>query len=131
MASFSPLLILAASFFAKKAYWKPSTFNYSCGVLSGLALIMWWLTKNPDVAIVFAVASDALASVPTLTKAWTNPETESVWPFAVGVFGAASSLVVSTMGTFAEYAFPSYLIIVNIIVLFALYKRQLISYLKK
>jgi hypothetical protein len=131
MAGFSPLLILTASFFAKKAYWKPSTFDYSCGVLSGLALIMWWLTKNPDAAVVFAVASDALASVPTLTKAWTNPETESVWPFAVGVFGAASSLAVAAMWTFAEYAFPSYLIIVNIIVLFALYKRQLISHLKK
>jgi hypothetical protein len=131
MAGFSPLLIFVASFFAKRAYWKLSTFDYICGALSGLALIMWWLTKDPNVAIVFAIASDALASIPTLTKAWTNPKTESVWPFIIGVFGAGSSLAVATLWTFSEYAFPAYLIIVNIMVLLALYNRQLSLHLKK
>ncbi len=131
MAGFSPFLIFAASFFAKKAYWKLSSFDYVCGALSAVALIMWWLTKAPNIAIVFAIASDALASVPTLTKAWTNPETESVWPFLIGVFGAASSLTVATLWTFSEYAFPIYLIIVNILVLFALYNRNLIPQIKK
>jgi hypothetical protein len=126
MAGFSPLLILTASFLAKKAYWKLSTFDYVCGALSGLALIMWWLTKDPNVAIVFALASDALAAVPTLTKAWKNPKTESVWPFIVGVFAAASSLAVASLWTFSEYAFPSYLIMVNVLILLALYKRKLI-----
>jgi hypothetical protein len=130
MAGFSPFLIFTASFFAKKAYWKLSNFDYVCGVLSGFALIMWWLTKDPNVAIVFAIASDALASIPTLTKAWKNPETESVWPFIIGVFGAASSLAVATLWSFSEYAFPSYLIIVNIMVLLALYNRNLIPLLK-
>jgi hypothetical protein len=119
MAGFSPFLIFTASFFAKKAYWHLSTFDYVCGVLSGFALIMWWLTKNP------------LASIPTLTKAWTNPETESVWPFIIGVFGASSSLAVATLWTFSEYAFPSYLVIVNLMVLLALYNRQLNPLLKK
>jgi hypothetical protein len=131
MAGFSPFLIFAASFFAKKAYWKPSSFDYVCGALSAVALIMWWLTKAPNIAIVFAIASDALASVPTLTKAWTNPETESVWPFLIGVFGAASSLAVATLWTFSEYAFPIYLMIVNILVLFSLYNRNFIPKMKK
>jgi hypothetical protein len=125
MAGFSPLMIFTASFFAKKAYWKPSTFDYVCGALSVLALFMWWLTKDPNVAIVFAVSSDSLASIPTMTKAWSNPETESIWPYVVGVFGAASSLVVATFWTFSAYAFPSYLIIINILLLLAIYKRQL------
>ncbi len=125
MAGFSPLMIFTASFFAKKAYWKLSTFDYFCGALSGLALVMWWLTKEPNVAIVFAIGSDALASIPTLKKSLTNPETESVWPFIVGVFGAASSLVVATFWTFSAYAFPIYLIVINIIILLTLYKRQL------
>ena len=130
MAGFSPLMIFTASFFAKKAYWKSSTFDYVCGALSGLALFMWWLTKDPNVAIVFAVSSDALASIPTITKAWSNPETESIWPYVVGVFGAASSLVVATFWTFSVYAFPSYLIIINILLLLAIYKRQLTPHSK-
>jgi hypothetical protein len=91
---------------------------------------MWWLTKDPNVAIVFAIASDALTSIPTFTKTWTNPETESVWPFIIGVFGAASSLTVATQWTFSEYTLPSYLMIVNIMVLLALYNRHLIPLLK-
>ena len=130
MAGFSPLMIFTASFFAKKAYWKLSTFDYFCGALSGLALVMWWLTNNPNVAIVFAVASDALASVPTIIKAWGNPETESIWPYVVGVFGGASSLVVATMWTFSAYAFPSYLIVINILVLLVIYNRQLFIFNK-
>jgi hypothetical protein len=131
MAGFSPLLIFTASFFAKKAYWKTSTFDYVCGVLSAFALIMWLLTNNPNIAIVFAIASDALASIPTLRKAWKNPETESVWPFIIGTFGAASSLVVATLWIFSEYAFPSYLIAINILILFALYNKQLLLHSKK
>jgi len=132
MAGFSPFLIFTSSFFAKKAYWRLSTFDYVCGVLSAIALIMWWLTQNPNVAIVFAIASDALASIPTLTKAWANPETESVWPFIIGVFGATCSLAVATLWIFSEYAFPAYLIIINIMVLIALYSKQLIAqFLKK
>ena len=130
MAGFSPLLIFTASFFAKKAYWKLSTFDYVCGVLSVFALIMWWLTKDPNIAIVFAIASDALASIPTIMKARTNPETESVWPFLIGTFGAVSSLVIATLWTFSEYAFPIYLIVVNIMVVLALYKRRLASHLR-
>jgi len=131
MAGFSPFLIFIASFFATKAYWKLSTFDYVCGVLSAFALFMWWLTKDADIAIVFAIASDALASIPTILKARANPETESVWPFIIGTFGAASSLVIATFWTFSEVAFPIYLIGVNTMVLFALYQRRLSVYLKK
>jgi hypothetical protein len=131
MAGFSPFLIFVASFFAKKAYWRLSSFDYVCGVLSGFALIMWWLTKDPNVAIVFAIASDGLASIPTFMKARTNPETESVWPFIIGSFAAASSLIVASLWIFSEYAFPIYLIIVNILILLVLYNKHLITLLKK
>lgn len=125
MSGFSPLLILSASFLTKKAYWKLSRFDYACGALSGLALVLWWVTKQPDVAIVLAIASDGLAAVPTFTKSWKHPETESVWPYAVGSFSAASSYAAIVAWTFSAYAFPTYLIAVNLLVLIALYNRQL------
>lgn len=124
MAGFSPFLIFTASFLTKKAYWKLSAFDYVCGVLSGMALVLWYLTKDPNIAIVFAIGSDGLATIPTLTKAWRQPETESIWPFVMGIFGASSSLVVATLWTFSEYAFPIYLIIANILVLLAVYKQK-------
>src|SRR5208283_2829807 len=79
MSGVSPLLIFTASFVKKKAYWKLASFDYVCGALSGLALVLWYVTKDPNVAIAFAIASDGLAAIPTLTKAWNHPETESAW----------------------------------------------------
>lgn len=129
MSGLSPFLIFTASFVLKKAHWKLTTFDYFCGVMSGLALVLWFVTKDPNVAITFAIASDALASIPTLTKAWNFPETEIAWPFIVGVFNASTSFWAITMWAFSAYAFPAYLIVINTLLFFSVYKKQLISLL--
>jgi hypothetical protein len=131
MSGFSPFLIFSASFVSKKAYWTLASFDYVCGVLSGLALALWYVTKDPNVAIVFAIASDGLASIPTFTKAWIYPETEYAWPFIVGVFNASTSFVASTMWTFSAYAFPAYLMVINILLFFSVYKKKLVLLLTK
>ena len=128
MAGFSPFLIFIASFVTKKAYWKLSSFDYFCGVLSGLALVLWYVTKDPNIAITFAIASDGLASIPTLTKAWNHPETESAWPYIVGVFNALTSFGAATMWTFSEYAFPAYLIVMNVMIFFSVYNKKLVHF---
>ena len=57
----APLLVFIASFVNKNAYWKLSKFDYTCGVFSALALILWVITDNPLIAIIFAIISDILA----------------------------------------------------------------------
>ena len=131
MSGLSPFLIFTASFVTKKAYWKLTSFDYVCGVLSGLALVLWYVTKDPNTAIAFAIASDGLASVPTLKKAWAHPETESAWPFIVGVFNASTSFGAATMWTFSEYAFPAYLIVINVMLFSSVYNKKLASLLSK
>jgi hypothetical protein len=131
MSGFSPFLIFTASFVSKKAHWALASFDYVCGVLSGLALVLWYVTDDPNVAIVFAMASDGLASIPTLTKAWKHPETESAWPFMIGVFNASTSFWAFTTWTFSAYAFPAYLIVINILIFFSAYKKKLVSLLTK
>jgi hypothetical protein len=124
MSGFSPFLIFTASFFSKKAYWKLTTFDYVCGALSGLAVVLWYVTSNPNVAIIFAIISDSLAAVPTLIKAWRNPETESAWPYIVGTFSPMTSYLVATSWAFSELAFPSYLIVINIVLLLPITMRR-------
>ena len=127
MAGLSPFLIFTASFFTKKAYWKLATYDYVCGALSALALILWFLTREPNAAIAFAIASDALASIPTIIKAWRHPETESVWPFVTGVFGASAGLTAVTLWRFSAYAFPAYLLVANFTVLLEIYYKRRIG----
>jgi hypothetical protein len=127
MSGVSPLLIFTASFFTKKAHWKLTALDYLCGALSGLALILWYTTSAPNVAIVFAIVSDGFAAIPTLRKAWIQPETESVWPFIVGAFTPATSFAVAVAWSFSELGFPTYLIIVNVLFVFSVYRKRLHS----
>jgi len=124
MSGFLPFLIFIASFFAKDAYWKLSKFDYLFGVLSALALILWYLTNNDNIAILFAIGSDGFAAIPTLRKTWTYPETESVWPYAVGIFNAATAFGVAQIWSFSEIAFPAYLIAINALMLIFLFKKS-------
>ncbi len=127
MSGFSPFLIFATSFISRKAHWHLTASDYACGGLSGLALVLWYVTADPNVAIVFAMASDGLASIPTFTKAWNHPETEVAWPFIIGVFNAATSFTAITMWEFSAYAFPIYLMVINFLLFLAISKKKLIS----
>ncbi len=124
VSGLSPFLILTASFFTKKAYWKTTPFDYLCGALSGFALVLWYLTSSPDLAIVFSILSDALAAMPTLTKAWRNPETESAWPYIVGVFSPMTSFLAATAWSFAQVAFPAYLVVINVLLTVSVFKKR-------
>jgi hypothetical protein len=124
MSGLSPCLILLASFLNRRAYWKLSAFDYACGALSALALVLWYVTENPNVAIVFAIFSDALAAIPTIRKAWRNPQTEFRWPFIMGVFSPLTSFLVASDWAFSEIAFPAYLVVINILLVFSVSKRK-------
>jgi hypothetical protein len=130
MSGFGPFLIFIASFAIKKSYWKLAKFDYVYGGLSALALVLWFVTKDPNIAILFSIASDGLASVPTLTKAWAHPETESAWPYAVGAFNAFTALAAATAVTFVQYAFPTYLIIINLMLSLSIYNKKISIWLK-
>jgi hypothetical protein len=125
MAGFGPFLIFAASFFSKKAYWKLARFDYICGAISAFALVIWYLTSNPNLAIILSIAADALAGTPTIIKAYHNPETESVWPYLIGLFVPVTSFLVAGTWSFAELAFPSYLITINFFLTILVARKQL------
>ncbi|MDP2709510.1 MAG: hypothetical protein Q8O93_05750 [bacterium] len=126
MSGFVPLIIFIASFINKKAYWKLGAFDYACGLLSALALILWAITKEPNVAIVFAIMSDGLAAVPTLIKSWKHPESESVVVFTTGLFSALTSFAAIKIWGFAELAFPIYLTLMCSSLIFALERRKIL-----
>jgi len=129
MSGLSPFLIFISSFLKKKAYWKLSSFDYLCGISAIIALILWYLTKEPNLAIIFAIVSDGSAALPTLAKAWRNPETESAWPFTVGIFSPITSFIVAATWTFSELAFPIYLISINILLVFSVTKKKAVNFM--
>jgi phosphoglycerol transferase MdoB-like AlkP superfamily enzyme len=110
-----PLIVLVASFANKKSYWKLHWTDYFCGFLSLLGLALWVVFKDADIAIVLNIAADLSAAAPTLVKSFNHPETESVEAYWVAIVNAGITLLAVDTWTVANYGFPIYIFIVNIV----------------
>lgn len=116
IVGFLPLIIFFASFVNKKAYWEITKLDYICGGLSVLGLILWLVTKVGNVAILFSIVADALASYLTIYKSYKDPETESHLVFTLGVINAAIGLLVVKEWNFQNYAFNLYIFLDSMLI---------------
>src|SRR3989339_7337 len=130
MAGFGPLVVFVASFINPKSYWKLEKFDYMCGLFSLLALVFWGITKTPAVAIIFAIVSDILASLPTFIKSWRHPESETITPYYTGIFCYLTSFFAIKFWVFSEIAFPIYLVIASGLFVFALLRHKFVQKIK-
>ena len=115
MSGFGPLLVFISSFLNKKAYWKLTSTDYICGAMSVIALILWAITKEANLAIVFAILSDGLAAIPTLIKARKDPFSETITPYIIGMIFQSFTFMTVKNWEFSEFGFSLYLIIINFI----------------
>ena len=127
MVGFGPLLVVIAALIKRNAIWKLTWFDYLCGTLSLAALILWILTKNPNIAIIFSILSDGLAALPTLKKAWQFPETESGIIYIAALFNILTSFIALQGYSFSEIAFPIYNTLINIALSGAVYRKRLFN----
>ena len=116
MVGFLPLTVLVASFVNKNAAWKLSSFDVTCGALSLVGLVLWFITKSGNIAIVFSILADALAALPTIVKAFNSPETESAWPYFTGTISATLTLLTLQVWNIATCAFPVYILLVSLVI---------------
>lgn len=108
-----PLLVLTASAFnSGRSYWQVTRLDLTCGGLSVLALVLWAATGSGNLAILFSILADGLASVPTLIKSYREPATENYWPYLATAANGAIALLTITTWQFSEYAFPAYLTLI-------------------
>jgi hypothetical protein len=110
MVGFGPLMVFIASFVNRKAVWKITGFDIFCGILTLLGLILWLLTRHCNIAIAFSIFADGLAALPTIVKAYRQPETESYLVFMNGAISAGITLLTIDHWTFAYYGFPIYIL---------------------
>lgn len=124
MSGFIPLLIFIASFVNKKSYWKLTNTDYTLAGLSVVGLVLWRLTGEGNLAIVFAILADGFAFAPTIIKAYSFPETEDHIVFVGGAISAIIGLLVLDSWTFADWAFPIYLLIADLTMVYLVGIRQ-------
>lgn len=107
---FGPLIVLVATFVNQEAYWRLTLFDLTCGLLSVTAIVFWAITGKGLVALVLSVVADFLAAVPTITKSYRAPVSESGYPFLFGVVTAVITLLTIKDWTLANSAFGVYVL---------------------
>lgn len=128
MSGFIPLLIFIFSFKNKNAYWKLTIFDYACGILSILAILLWLITKQPILAIILAIAGDALAALPTIRKSWIDPGTESSGPYLAGIVSQMTGLLAAQNYEFTQIGFLCYLMTVNTVIMFSIHRHKIFAH---
>lgn len=112
----------------KAGVWSTTKYDYLFFVFGFLGLILWQTLNMPVLAIVFAIFADISFGLPTIIKAYKNPnsETRLVW-IASAISGTLGIFAISNFG-FHEAAYPLYLFIYDftmfLIVLRVVYKRK-------
>lgn len=129
MVGFIPILIFFASFVNKKAYWKLTNFDALCGLLAISGIILWYITKNPNLAITFSIIADLAAGIPTLVKSWQYPETENWIEFLGSAINVFIVILTLRIFSFAFLAFPLYILCFDLLAFF-LVKFKLGKYFK-
>ncbi|WP_243318944.1 hypothetical protein [Geothrix paludis] len=112
-AGFTPLLIVAVSFFNKKAYWRSEPRDYYLMAAAIIGIVLWAMTDNPNLAILFSLLADMLAGIPTLIKSYLHPHSESWVAYAVSAFGFGISFLSIRTHNFENTTFVAYLFILN------------------
>lgn len=112
-AGFTPFLILLASFLNKKASWKTERRDYYLMAAAVAGIVLWALTDDPNLALLFALVADVLAGVPTVIKAYRHPETESWIAYAISAVGFGLGVLAIQQYTFESSAFIAYLFVAN------------------
>lgn len=129
-AGLFPLLILCATVWNTNSYWKLGTFDYACGALSLLALYLWLGADSPRSAILLLALADLLASMPTIVKAWSHPETETGFTYLMGIPIFLLNVPAIQVWNIENAAFQVYLLLANCCLAFAVYRTRIMRTLR-
>ena len=125
IAGFGPLLVVAVLLWNRNSYFKINILDIICGTLSIIALVFYIFTLNLGISIMFAILSDALATVPTLVKTWKFPETETPSVYLSWIFNNTLGLLIIKNWIFPIYSFGTYLVLINLAIVFCIYHKRI------
>ena len=99
----SSLLVLLATFLNQHGYAKMGRLDWCCALLAAVSTLLWVMTRDPDITVVMLIAIDWLGALPTLVKAYRDPQSESRVAFLFFALGAAVTLTTVHNWTLLNY----------------------------
>jgi len=105
------MIIIATLAMSGYGYNKYTSLDFACLGLAVAAIILWYLTAEPVLAIVLSVTASVLSAIPTFVKTYRDPHTELALAWGIAVVAAVLSLLSSTKWNIENLIFPTYLLI--------------------
>ncbi len=130
LSGFISVAVIITSFIRRNGYWKISIFDIYCGFFALISLILWLITKDTNISILFAIIADIFASIPTVKKAWKFPDTESIGGYMPGIVNHSINLFILTEWTFSFYSFSVYMILNCALVISLIYRKRILKLFK-
>jgi hypothetical protein len=109
----TPLMICVAALYKNRSRSHFTTFNVGCGLIAIVGVVLWQLTNEPLLAILFSILADIFGSIPTLVKSYCQPQTEYLTPYLLSMVSMALTLATFRSWHFTSYAFPAYILLIN------------------
>lgn len=113
-----PLLVVAASFSNRQAYWKVSRFDILCGAVAVLAIALWLVTGQGNVAIIFSLVASVFSAIPTIIKAYSFPTSESPGDYVASLIAGLLTILTIQKWTLGNYGFPVDIVLESAVISF-------------
>lgn len=78
-----------------------------------VGIVLWAISDNPNLALLFSLLADMLAGIPTVIKSYRHPQSESWIAYAISTFGFGMSFLSVQTYEFQNTAFVAYVFIIN------------------
>ncbi len=89
-----------------------------------ISLVSWRFSKDPATALILLTITDALATLPTLKKAYRKPFEESMALFSINGVKSIFSILAFRIYTFAAVLYPVMLVLFNFVVALVIFIRR-------
>jgi hypothetical protein len=87
-----------------------------CGGCALAGVVLWRVTTDPALAVLFSIVADALAGIPTVAKAYRAPDTEKTFPYWLNIAAFSITLCTVRSWNFVNSAFFCYGVLINLTV---------------
>ena len=91
--------------------WTP--FDRNCLLGAGTGLAFWWAFDSPEVALVMTLSVDFAGALPTIKKAYLDPDGEDRPAWALFIAGNTANLFAIERWVFAIAVYPIYMFLAS------------------
>jgi hypothetical protein len=100
-------IVIAGLRYGVKRY---TRFDIVCQILAIVGVVLWRVTNDPALAVLFNIISDLIGALPTYRHIWRKPREETLTTFIVATGSSVLVIISLARFDFISFAYPFYIL---------------------